>query len=66
MTKELEAYESIMQNLLALKNEARETKPEEAKAIGAILDTLLALRQSVCNSNVCPASLPREPVGALF
>jgi hypothetical protein len=65
MTKELEAYESIIQNLLALKNKAKETKPEEAKAIGAILDTLLALRQSMCISNVCPVSLPREPVGAL-
>ena len=40
--KQLEAYESIKQNLLALKKELIETKPKEAEAIEAILQTLSA------------------------
>ena len=39
-TEQLEAYESIKQNLLALKKELMETKPKEAEAIEAILQTL--------------------------
>ena len=43
-TEQLEVYQSIIQNLLALKEEAIETKPKEAEAIEAILHTLSALR----------------------
>lgn len=43
VNKELEAYESIVQNLVVLNKEARETKPEEKEAIGAILQNVSAL-----------------------
>jgi len=47
--KELEAYESIIQNLQVLNDKSKETKPKEAEAIRAILGTLSALRDCVCN-----------------
>lgn len=58
VTRELEAYGSILQNLFALEEEARETEPEEVEAIGVILDNLLAQYNYVCNRDLYPASLP--------
>ncbi|MFC1924029.1 hypothetical protein ACFLXA_01510 [Chloroflexota bacterium] len=39
--KKLKAYESIMHNLSALKEEATVARPEEAEAIGSILHTCI-------------------------
>ena len=44
---ELRSYESIIQNLLALKEEAGEIKQEEASAIEAILANLSVLREQL-------------------
>jgi len=46
---ELDAYESIIQNLLVLNKKAGETKPEEKEAIRAILHNISAQRDCVCN-----------------
>jgi hypothetical protein len=42
--KRLQAYDNIMQNLLALKKQAVETRPGEASAIETILRNLLVIR----------------------
>jgi len=39
-TEQLEAYESIIQNMLALKEKAIEINPKEAEAIEVMLHTL--------------------------
>ena len=56
--KELEAYEGIIQNLLVLNEKAVETKAEETEAIRAILRTLSALRDCVCDPDEFLASNP--------
>jgi hypothetical protein len=45
--KELEGYESIIQNLMLLKEEASETNHGEAEAMEAIRANLSALRNSL-------------------
>ena len=42
--KRLQAYNRIMQNLLALKKQALETRPGEAAVIETVLHNLLVLR----------------------
>jgi len=54
--KELESYESIIQNLLVLNEEARETKQEEKEAIRIILHNISTLRDCVCNPDEFPVS----------
>lgn len=50
--KELEAYESIIQNLMALIEEATGTKPKEVEAIGVIMHTLSDLRDRLRGPNL--------------
>jgi hypothetical protein len=49
--KELEGYESIIQNLMLLKEEATETNHGEAEAIEAIGANLSVLRDSLLESS---------------
>lgn len=50
--KRLQAYESIMQNLLTLKKQAVATRPGEAAAIETVLHNLSILRDGEQNSGV--------------
>ena len=52
--KQLEAYERVIQNLLTLEEEAKETRPKEAEAIEVILLTLSALRDRLRDNNIPP------------
>jgi hypothetical protein len=49
--KELEGYESIIENLMLLKEEASETNHGEAQAMEAIRANLSALRDSLLESS---------------
>lgn len=50
--EKLKAYESIIQNLSALKDEEIQIRPSEAEAIEGILQSLSDLRNDLHNSDV--------------